>query len=128
LNLFSKKFPAVAFTPKRSKVYCPAAVFAARDDRRSGVPAPVFVTVAPAVAVPVLVKVEVVRVVEVTLATLPVPVEASHDATVPFEKRRVLFAPIAVSPVPPFAIGSAVPEYVIASVPDATAGLVRYAY
>lgn len=33
-----------------------------------------------------------------------------------------------VTPVPPFATGNAVPDKPIARVPDATAGLVRYAY
>lgn len=48
---------------------------------------------------------------------VPDPVDASHDATVPFEKRSVLAPPIAVRPVPPFATGNAVPERVIANVP-----------
>jgi hypothetical protein len=97
-------------------------VLAANLFEINGVPVAEFVTVSAAVAAAVLVRVEVVRVVEVTRATLPDPVEASQDATVPFENKSVLFAPIAVRPVPPFATGSAVPERVIASVPDEVIG------
>ena len=52
------------------------------------------------VAATALVYVDVVRVVDVTRATFPVPVDPSHDATVPFEKRSVLAPPIVVRPVP----------------------------
>jgi hypothetical protein len=56
------------------------------------------------------VTVGVVRVAEVARTTFPDPDELSHDASVPLDVRNVLFAPIAVRPVPPFATGSAVPE------------------
>lgn len=48
---------------------------------------------------------------------LPVPVEVFHEVTVPLENKTVFAAPIAVRPVPPFATGSAEPEYPSVNVP-----------
>ena len=79
-------------------MYCPAAVFAASKEASTGVPAAVLVTVVAAVPAVALVKVDVVRVVEVTRATFPDPVDASQDATVPLDVRNVLAPPIVVSP------------------------------
>jgi hypothetical protein len=89
-------------------------VFVANNEDKNGVPAAVFVIVAEAVAAAALVNVEVVKVVDVTRATLPLPVEPNQDATVPFDERKVFAPPIVVRPVPPLATGRAVPEYVIA--------------
>ena len=46
----------------------------------------------------------------------------SHAIELPFDMRAVEEAPTTVRPVPPFKIGSAVPLYVIASVPDVVIG------
>ena len=74
------------------------------------------------VAVTVLVTVGVVRVVEVTLAMLPVPVVPVDTKFVPSDTSTVFAAPAAVRPVPPFRIGSAEPDKPIASVPEVVIG------
>ena len=64
-------------------------------------PVPEFVKENATVAVTVLVTVGVVSVAEVARTTFPVPVDPSHEATVPSEKRNVFAPPIVPSPVPP---------------------------
>jgi hypothetical protein len=58
-----------------------------------------------------------------TDVTVPVPAGVTHESVVPFEVSTWPFVPTVVRPVPPFAVGSAVPEYVIARVPDDVIGL-----
>jgi len=82
----------------------------------------VFVAVSASFAVRVEVVVSLVIVGRLERTMVLVPVEVCHEATVPFEKRTVLAPPIVVRPVPPEDVGRAVPERVIARVPDEVIG------
>jgi hypothetical protein len=62
----------------------------------------------------------VTRVGDEARTLLPVPVDANHEVTVPFEDSTVFAAP--KGPVPPLASGRGVPERVIANVPDVAIG------
>lgn len=85
-------------TPFLISACCPLARDAAKFVCNKQVVVAELVTARATLAATVDVMIAVVSVVDVTLATLPDPVDPSHDATVPFDERNVFAVPIVVSP------------------------------